>query len=283
MKRGSRIAMLILALLAVGCAGTDEPSAAPAAAANPTTLPAFDPPQVAQAPPLPPATTQPAMSLVDLSMFRITVPWGKVSTSAEFWSRIDETTIDPAAHALLLKNGIRVGCGWTSDWPDFKKIFDHDEADTYHPVFVSPAAVNDEIPVSDTVPEQTIFFFDSHGLNGQTFERCHDSWALTYGPSPGRTDAVRIEMCPAITSVDRYYHFTLLNSRESIEYTAEKKIFDLSLRADVPNGRFLVIAPGIEAARPVSIGHQFLTRDVHAGRREVIYIFVADVNSQIPR
>jgi hypothetical protein len=280
MKWGSRIAALILALVAGGCDSAEQTASSPAA--SPTTLPAIDPPPVAHAGP-PEATTQPVYSLVDLHMYRITVPWEKISTSSEFWSRIDETAIDPTAHALLLKNGIRIGCGWSSDWPDFKKLFDRDQADTYHVEFVSPAAVNQEIPVSDMIPDQTIFYFDSHGLSGAVYQRCRDSWALTYSPTPGQTDSVRIELCPTVSCVDRHYRFTVLNNRETFEYTADKKIFDLSLAADVTNGRFLVIAPSTEAARAVSVGHQFLTKDANAGRREVIYVFTANVTTQSPK
>jgi hypothetical protein len=183
----------------------------------------------------------------------------------------------------LDENGLRAGEAAISDWPSFKKILDAAGASAIEHHFIGPGAEKQEFARSGELPQETLFFYDAHGLSGRVYDRCQNLFVLAYRPTPAASGAspaqgdgaVRLECCPMVRGTRRQLHYTVLNGQETVEYQSDERIFDVGLRVDIPPGRFLVIAPSAQSQRAVSIGHAFLTQDAAAGRRETILIFVA--------
>ena len=211
-----------------------------------------------------------SLSVITLGAYELTLPAGAVSGSREFWKRIDEdgSVFDVATHDLLYKNGVRAGEGSVGDWPRFKEIFDRAGVVVHRATLVAHEAKDQIIPCSDDMPEQRLFYFDSHGLTGKVFDACRNLFSVTFGPAPRKPGAVRIELCPVVHCTRHRYTYTALNEQQVIEFTADEQLIDLNLRADIPAGRFLVVAPSEASENESSIGHQFLTRPRHAGRSE---------------
>src|SRR5689334_22204087 len=67
-----------------------------------------------------------------LDVYDLTVPFGAVSRSREFWKRVDETSVDVATYDLLQKNGFRVGVAPASEWSYFRAIIDQHPVVTRH-------------------------------------------------------------------------------------------------------------------------------------------------------
>lgn len=260
------IALIIAsALLAGGCSQTQNVSAQVQPAA---------PAPVAPPPPAPPAVAAPL--LADLSLYQFMVPAGSISQSDDFWSKIDQTTLDEDTFHMLEENGLRVGQGQVDDWPFLKKIFDAAGAISTHSHFITPGATDQDITVSAELPEQTLFVYDQHGLGGMVYDQCQNLFVLTYQPSTAVPHAVRLELCPVVRATRRHYHYTVLNDADVIKFSSDEHLYDLNLQIDLPEGKFLIVAPSRQSIRPMTIGHQFLTRDGKAGRWERILIFVAN-------
>jgi len=57
-----------------------------------------------------------------MDVYEVTVPFGAVSRSQEFWKRVNETSVDVATYDLLQKNGFRVGVAPAAEWSYFRAI-----------------------------------------------------------------------------------------------------------------------------------------------------------------
>jgi hypothetical protein len=235
-----------------------------------------DPVQTAPPPvqPRSPSAAPQAPILIDLTLYQFLAPDRSISQSKDFWKRTGEPAVDAATLDLLDKNGLRAGIGSVDDWPHFKEVLEKAAAHGMSGHFVATAATDQEIPVTGELPEQWLFYWDRHGLSGSVYDQCRNLLALSFGPTPGQTGAVRLELCPIVRATRRHYSYTVLNGEESVDYTGDEHLYDLNLHVDLPPGRFLVVAPSAQSERTTSIGHQFMKQDGKSGRRELILIFV---------
>jgi hypothetical protein len=273
----AHLALVVIAL--AGCAPEpSRPASSLAAPAPQTTLADIAPPRsaIAAAAPVHPP-------IINVSLYQLTVPAGAVSANPDFWKWVDPPSIDDATVNRLDENGLRVGEAAISDWSNFRKIFDAAGASAIEHHFIGPGAENQEFAPSAELGQETLFFYDAHGLSGRVYDQCQNLFILSYRPAPAppgasssATDgAIELECCPMVRGTRRQLHYTVLNGEETVEYKSDERIFDLGLRVDLPPGRFLIVAPSAQSQRTVSIGHAFLTQDATAGRRETVLIFVA--------
>jgi hypothetical protein len=248
-----------------GCASSPnkpvDPAPAPAAAAA----------EIVRQP-----ATRPDVVFIDLSMYQIFVPAGAISGSDEFWGNLSPAEMEDGAADLAGANGIRVAQGDVKDWGVSKKIIDRAGADTIQNHYIAPMARGQEIPITGDLMEQTLFWFDGHGLNGQTYEHCQNLLVLAFGPSPGGEGAVRLELCPLVRATRRHYEYTILNGRTVASFVNEEHLYDIGLRAELANGKFLVVAPSPGSERTTSIGHQFFTQDGRSHRLEMVMVLVVN-------
>jgi hypothetical protein len=242
--------------------------------------------EVGTAPPPPPATrpltvvSTPAPvlpTLIDVSLYQFMTSAGAISQNQKFW----DLTEPAVTSDLLEENGLRVALGSVSDWPRFKRIFDRVGVNVVHEHYIAASATDQEIAVSGELPEQTLFVFDGHGLSGRVYDRCQNLMALSYGPSPAAEGNMRLELCPLVRGLRRYYRYTVINDQQALNYTSDEQFYDLGLRLDVPEGKFLIVCPSEQSQRSTSVGHQFLTLDAKAGRRERILLFVVNSSPKV--
>jgi hypothetical protein len=270
--RGDQIAISAIGLMTLisGCAQqspvlqSDPPAASQPAAVDvdADSLPAPPPPA-----PIPP--------VIDLAFFQFVVPQGTVSHNDQFWQNVLPAVDDDTA-ALLDRNGLRVGEASVQDWKGFAKILNKAGALTTGGHFLSIKPADQEVVMTPEIDDQTLFYFDRHGLAGDFYDHSQNIFSFTYGPAPQQSGVVRLDLTPLIRSVRKHYEFTELNHEQDIEIVNSQHLFDLGLSVDIPQGRFLLIAPSAQSARTTSIGHQFMTQDAHAGRREKLLMFLVN-------
>jgi hypothetical protein len=270
MRRKRYISGLCAALCVVGCA---QPSRDPAPVARPVT--------VVQAQPTPSSFFNMPRG-IDVAFLQFLIPEGKISGSAEFWSHIQEPVVDEDENDQLNRNGIRVGEAAISSWKDIAPILNKAGGSVVSGHFISATTEDHEIPVSGDLPEETLFYFDDHGLSGSFYDRCQNYLAFSYGPTPMQSNCVRLELTPLVRGTRKHYEFTALGDPQGIRYVSSDHLYNLGLRVDLPEGKFLVIAPSSQAERTTSIGHQFLTHDANASRRETVMVFVVTRPMPVP-
>jgi|GEM_PF-6984549 len=271
MNRRSAIFILLLAGISIaGCAAsavTTAPQSQPAPATQ-ADAPISIPASPAAHPDLPDVT--------DLTAYQFTVPESAISENPEFWTLTTEYTSDANLASRLDNNGIRTARANIADWPKFKALFDKVGAAYLRHDFLSVDSSQQEFAISGTLHGQTLFVYDSHGLSGSHFDDCQDFFALSYAPIKSSRGAVHLDFCPVVRNIQKQFTYSVLNDEQTIDYVAQHHLYDVGLQFDLAVGQFAVVAPSAQARRLTSIGHQFLTQDAAASRKETIFIFVAN-------
>jgi len=240
------------------------------------------PPPVAQTDPPPSIPqTQPDSAIIDLSMFQIFVPAGSISRNRDFWGYLAIAGgLDQSECDLLDRNGVRVGVGDVDDWSSLRTIIDKAGAQTLQGRVIGVGTKGHEIPVSDNLPGQTLFYFDQHGLSGHVYDACQNILVLSYEAAPQGSGAVRLQLCPLVRNQAERLDTTAVNTRHVWEYTHDQRLYDMGLSVDLAPRKFLVVGPSPQSGRSTSIGHQFFTQEATTQRREMIMIFVVNPRPQ---
>jgi hypothetical protein len=211
--------------------------------------------------------------VIQLMVYRITLPAGAVSRSDDFWKHVDEHAVDVATYELLYKNGVRVGVAPIAEWDYFKGLLDNHPALTQPMTYTGRAGNDIELEMRKNVPLQHIFYFDSTGdLIGRTYERCNDLLRLSYQPAPRKHGSVRLGLVPIVQSLrEQLVPVGPLNTR-TVTWFKPEHLYELNLIADVDIEHFLVIAPSPEARWPSSLGNIFLTADGATEQTETLIV-----------
>ena len=116
-----------------------------------------------------------------LDVYQLTVPYGAVSRSQEFWKRINETSVDVATSDLLQKNGLRVGVAPASEWSYFRAIIEQFPAVTRHMAVTGGGEGSLELSMKQGVEFQNLAYLtDDNTLIVRTYEHCEDLIAVAY-------------------------------------------------------------------------------------------------------
>lgn len=213
-----------------------------------------------------------------LDFYRLRVPYGAISANDAFWEKVDEHSLPASMHQLLLRNGIRTGTAPIDQWSYFKKLIDLYPTQSQKSTLTGGEGQGVELSIRSGVQAQTLFYFDESGrLHGRTYESCDDLLAVHFGPSAKAYAYVRISLCPVVRATRKRLEYTLMNNQQQVQYTVPQKIFEVGLTADLPPGRFLIVAPSAEASFPTRLGNVFLTETGSAERLETVLIIVPHV------
>ncbi|HEY8666553.1 MAG TPA: hypothetical protein VIL86_07810 [Tepidisphaeraceae bacterium] len=213
--------------------------------------------------------------VIFLDVYRVSVPVGSVSRDEEFWKRVDEHAVDVASYDGLYKNGVRVGVADNREWDFFKQVMEKNPGLTQRSKFIGSEKKGIELQMRKEQVTQDIFYFDrSNVLCGRTFDHCENFFGLAFGPVPRRAGDVRITLCPTVRSTRQRIEYTPREDEMSIAFVYPERIFDVNLKADVPLGHFLIVAPSPEIDSKTSVGAAFLTDDGVAEKFEKVLLLV---------
>jgi hypothetical protein len=213
--------------------------------------------------------------LVQLNVYKLTVPARTVSHNEEFWKHVDETTIDVAQHDILFTNGFRVGIAPRSDWDYFKKILERDNVISQLSGSGGLGGSAMEIPFKQNVPEDTIFYIHpTKGLIGQIYDKHDEEMSITFKPVPRQPGDVRIALTPLFISQRTEIFYTDRNVAQPLTTFGHKHYeFDLNLQADVPLDHFLIIAPSADAdEHTASLGNKMMCFATNGEQFETVLI-----------
>jgi hypothetical protein len=167
-----------------------------------------------------------------------------------------------------------------ADWPYFKKLLDPAGVvvENDSPVLVPPSSRNPlDIDVSDQLNGQALMWFDKTGaLAGRSFDECHNLFKASFMAEPRIAHTLRVELCPVVRAMRKGYTYTIENGEREYKFENQERLFDVNLRADLPPGSFLIVAPSSESTNTLGIGYHFLTGDGVTSRFERVLIFSTD-------
>jgi hypothetical protein len=213
--------------------------------------------------------------LVYLQVYQMSVPFGTVSQSDDFWKHLDEQAIAVATQDLLIKNGLRVGLGEVKDWDYFKKILERSPTETKPLGFQTSDVGRHEIMLKPEVEEQTIWAFNRNDcLEGRTYERSQNVMCLEWRAALRKLGEVNIRLCPMVRALRKRYVVTPTDDKPHIEYVSPERYFDLGFDVDIPAERFLLVAPSREAQWRASLGHHMLVSETNGGLNEQVFLII---------
>lgn len=281
MKRS--VALLLLAAICA-CGGCTENKPAHAAAADGGGKKAKEPPMGASFFPQEalsrnnhPGDAQPDPRIVvQLNVYKLTVPARAVSHNEEFWKHVDEATaVDVAQHDVLFTNGFRVGVAPREDWDYFKAILERDTVISQLTGSGGLGGSAIDMPFKQGAPEDTIFYLHpTKGLVGQIYDKHDESMNITFKPVPRHAGDVRISATPLFVSQRTEIFYTARNEAQPHSMFGHKEYqFDLNLQVDVPLDHFLIIAPSADATDlTASLGHKMMCFDVNGEQFETVLV-----------
>ena len=220
------------------------------------------------------------LKVLALQVYALDLPRGRASDNAELWRRIDEQKLDPGTYDVLWTNGIRVGGAALEEMEHIRGVLGIETADRTDILGRGFGRQVKEFEIAANIGEKTLFWFDARKQHhGRTFQRCTMLMSVSFEPTPGTDDSVRIAMTPVVRSNDPRMIVTPAGNDYQVVEHRETNILDVSLRADVKIGEFLIVAPSDESDWEMSLGRQFFCKEREGGRFERVYVLIPAVTS----
>jgi len=281
MKR--RSAWLLIAAFTAGLFGCnpDLPgTGVPGRPKLPTTMPGSANPVGQAGRPTSPIDPRQFKLVVTIRLATIEVPIGTASGSEEIWSYLDEEPITTARSVNLGRNGVRVGLGRRSAWPDLARVFKRmtGRAPTQSVLAAMP---NDpfQIVLRQRQPEATIFTFrDDRTLRGQDYPV--GDYMLTVACTLDEDDLSKVMFTamPQVRSTAKSPRFVISAlGPQLINQPKTYSFEDLTFQLMVPPKGFLVIGPGVNARNRSTVGHHFLTLKREGVEFETLLVLMPEV------
>lgn len=228
--------------------------------------------------------------VVRLQLVMVRMPIGSVSDTEELWSYLNEEPAGAKVTTTLARNGIRVGYGRPSDWPEVERIL---RRLTGRPVAKAVLTPAPDTPVAYVLKQdldvQTIF----------TYRRDRTLVGFDYPPGDnvlmlgGALDfddlaGVTLMGAPVVRSAYRQPRYSKEMGPYVLSY--EQRYFelpDLGFQFKVPAGGFVLIGPGQDVRRDTSPGAHFLVQEKNGLKFETVLViwpeaFAAAVVSRQP-
>ena len=210
-----------------------------------------------------------------MDVYEVTVPFGAVSRSQEFWKRVNETSVDVATYDLLQKNGFRVGVAPAAEWSYFRAIIEQYPAKTRHTAVTGGAEGSLELSMKQNVEYQNLAYLtDDDTLLARTYERCENLLAVSFQPAPRRPGQVRVTMCPLVRSNRKHFEVSVTDEEREYDYVKPERLYSLNLCADIPLDGFLVVAPSTLARFATNLGALFLVEGRETEQVEHVLLMV---------
>lgn len=201
--------------------------------------------------------------MVHFRMATVLLPAGTASGSEDLWSYVDEEALGAETAAALGRNGMRIGVGRMSNWPDVADVL---KRMTGRQVAMShmPALPGSTIPVrlKERQPVQTIFVsLDDLSLSGEDYPPGSNILGINCRIDPNNRDSLLVTGVPQIESTRvRPKYVRDRGLRRFVPLPDWFEFTPLRFRLRMDTGEFLVIGPGRRAQIPTSVGHHFLIR-----------------------
>lgn len=263
-----RATWILLPLLIASCA---------APKAKPTTTPvvvAPDPATPTDAAPQDPEHV--TRKVFQLALYQLAVPQGSISANETFWKPFDETFLGPWQHALLGKNGLRVGRARFAELGYLKdQLAEAEQSATQNVVGVE--AKDTEISVRRDVATQTLFVFDNDGRSdGRDFVRVEDLFAIGFRQTPRHQDQLRLTMAPLIRALQSHIEANPLTL--DVKRVKSQSLYELGIKFDLSVGECVVIAPNEAATtNAMLVGRVFMMEERPAERVEKVLVIVPSI------
>ncbi|MGE5611830.1 MAG: hypothetical protein ACM359_21460 [Bacillota bacterium] len=216
-----------------------------------------------------------ARPVVNLTVYHLLVPAGTVSRNEAFWKHVDERAIDMLTYDVLYKNGLRVGRAPMADIEYFMEILERGPVENQPTLYAAAGAKYVEVMMKKDVAAQTIYDFDLRNvMTIRSYDLSDNVFCLDFQPAPRKAGSLRVSIVPMVRTQRKRLQAVGDFETQEFEYVSPEKRFDLSLRTDIPQDGFLIIAPSPEAVSAMSLGYSFMVHDGGAEQLEDVLLLI---------
>jgi len=227
------------------------------------------------------ATARPiALRSIDFLVLRVQATRGVFSESGKIWNALDEEVIPADTRAILRKNGLRIGLGEQSAWPQIKALLDAEKVK----VFQNHRPVQNGLPLIIEVDprprDQTLFLFRPDGsMPGATFPQSTNVLRIEYWIPVTDAEAVMLELMPEI----RQQRFQPRPSPgpsgwvQPPSYQPSRPLRELAARVRVGPDAFLALGPSRAAHQHHLAGSLLLCEEIDGRPFESMYFITPKV------
>jgi hypothetical protein len=235
-----------------------EPATAPVAQNAPT--------------PLSGVTLRPIVVLtVDFSVLRVRAAAGTFSQSEKIWNPIQEEMLPAQMRMMLRNNGLRIGVGKHSTWPQIKAALDAEKVE----ISTNQQTLQNGVPLTveiNAVPrDQTLFLIRSDGtMPGAFFPQSTNGLRIEYWIPPSSADTVMMELMPEIRLLRNAGQSNLaVAALQNPSVTQPTRpLRELAVRIAVGPDEFLAIGPSSVAQQNHLAGSLLLVEEINGHRLE---------------
>jgi len=218
--------------------------------------------------------------LVRLHLSSVEVPVGTVSSSEDLWSYLDEEPIEEIRGPVMGLNGLRAGLGRADGWADIARVLKDMTGQAIKvSTMLSPPARPVPITIKMAQPAQTIFMFRSDGtVFGFDYPPGDNVLTLYCTLNEDDPSELLITCTPQIRTSHKGPKF--IKSAGGLTMVNRPTYFslaNLTFRARVPSGDFLIVGPGANSDRPTSAGYNFLVKHKGGVAFEIVLIIKPEV------
>lgn len=223
---------------------------------------------------------KPVILLVRMRLVAIEVPLGTVSDSEEIWSYLDEEKMGSSRTAGLGYNGLRVGVGKQSSWPDVARILDRlTGRQVENALCVMFNGSPSPWKLRTTMPIQTIFVTNTdRTLSGADYPPGDNILSLTCTLDGDDPSKVMVTGMPQINSSQQHLEIVQDNGIPTWQMVSTTySFYPAMFRVMIPSKDFIVIGPGSESHRPHSVGNHFMVRQKKGMDFETVLLLIPEV------
>jgi hypothetical protein len=218
--------------------------------------------------------------MVRLNIASIEIPAGIASESEPLWSYLNEESVNLVRTPVLGFNGLRIGIGNNSVWPDIAELL---KQMTGRRVIESVAVAVPGRPLPIVLKqyrgEQTLFLFrEDRTISGMDYPSGEQILMMVCTLNEDDPSQVLITAVPQIRTIQRKSHFIQQDGKYMmVSQPEEYPLTPLTFQVLLPSNDFLMIGAGTESGRTTSVGHSFLIKDKDGLEFETLLIIKPEV------
>jgi len=208
---------------------------------------------------------------VDFAVLRVRAAAGTFSQSEKIWNPIQDEMLPAQIRMMLRNNGLRIGVGKHSSWPQIKAALDAEKVETSTNRQTLQCGVPLTVEINTQPRDQTLFLIRSDGtMPGAFFPQSTNGLRIEYWIPPSAADTVMMELMPEIrlsrTTGQSNLAVSTLQNPGTMPPT--RPLRELAVRVPVGPDEFLVVGPSSVAQQNHLAGSLLLIEEIDGRRLE---------------
>jgi len=207
---------------------------------------------------------------VSFAILRVRASAGTFSQSEKLWNPVNEEVVAAGTQLLLRNNGLRVGIGKQSAWPQIKAALDAENVEVSQDHQVMQNSIPLTIELVPTPRDQTLFLIRSDGtMPGAFFPQSTNALRIEYWIPGHEPTHVTMELVPEVhLQRPAPPAFDVSTLRNGMVLPPSRPLRELAVRLTLGPDEFVVVGPSQVANQQHLFGSLLLTEEIDGRKLE---------------